>query len=290
MMRGWLVVNHYLDSKKFSELYAMLCESATKLNVSLEIKTTGEIICEVSSRFAMYSLPDFVIFWDKDIYVAQRLEKAGIKVFNSSKAIELCDNKILTAINLENKVKTPKTIIAPRTFEGIDYPKLDFLEYARKTLHFPLVIKEAYGSFGKQVYLANDMDEASAIIKSLHHKEFLIQEFIATSQGRDVRVNVVGQKVVSSMLRYNPDDFRSNITNGGKMKPYKLNEQQKNMALKACETLGLDFAGVDLLFGEHDEPLVCEVNSNPHFKSSYICTGIDMSFYVIEYIIEKLKG
>ena len=77
-----------------------------------------------------------------------------------------------------------------------------------------MVIKEAYGSFGEQVYLANSLEEANKIIDQIGYKDFLMQEYIATSKGRDIRINVVGDKAIVSMLRENKNDFRSNISNG----------------------------------------------------------------------------
>ena len=115
-----------------------------------------------------------------------------------------------------------------------------------------------------------------------------MQEFIAESCGRDVRVNVVGGKVVSAMERYNDTDFRSNITNGGKMKKAALTPEIEMAAIRGAEAIGLDFAGVDVLFGK-DGPIVCEVNSNPHFKSSLECTGIDMSEGIMDYITEQMR-
>ena len=92
------------------------------------------------------------------------------------------------------------------------------------------------------------------------------------------------------MLRYSVNgDFRSNITNGGHMKPFEPNDRQKSVAVSACRALGLDFAGVDILFGKDDEPIVCEVNSNPHFKSSLDCTGVDMSPLILSHIKERVQ-
>ena len=68
------------------------------------------------------------------------------------------------------------------------------------------------------------------------------------------------------------------------MRPITPTEAQKAVALKACKAIGLDFAGVDVLFGENGEAIICEVNSNPHFESSYNCTGVDMSVNIIEHI------
>ena len=288
-MKGWLVVNSFLDSNKFKEIYVFLKNAADKYNVLLEIKSSSSILCDTESFFSSYHLPDFVLFWDKDIYLAQRLEAIHLPVFNSARAIEICDNKILTALCLAGKVKTPKTIIAPKTFEGVNYNNLDFLDYAINCLKFPIVIKEAYGSFGQQVYLAHTLEEAQGIINKLGHKDFLMQEYISSSHGRDVRINVVGGKVISAMLRNNPEDFRSNISNGGKMSAYNPSVEQQAIAIQACEAIGLSFAGVDILFGVHEEPIVCEVNSNPHFKSSFDSTGIDLSLNIMEYIINQLK-
>ncbi|MBP3387859.1 MAG: RimK family alpha-L-glutamate ligase [Clostridia bacterium] len=286
-MLGWLIVNGFLESKKFDEIYSFLKNASRCVGITLEIKTNVELMNSLDDQYMIK--PDLVLFWDKDVYLAKRLEGLGIRLFNSAASVEICDNKILTALTLQGNVKTPKTVIAPKTFEGVGYTKKDFLKKAIEILSLPVVIKEAYGSFGQQVYLAKTLSEAEAIVDKLGHKEFLLQEFVKTSEGRDVRVNVVGGKVVSSMLRYNENDFRSNITNGGSMKKYDISPAWADAAVKACETIGLDFAGVDVMFGENDEPMICEVNSNPHFKSSFECNGVDMSMCIMSYVKEQMQ-
>ena len=283
-MFGWLIVNSFIDLEKFNSLYGFLQNAAEKNGVRLEMKTGADLLCDMQADFDGVTLPDFVLFWDKDIYLAKRLEATGLRLFNSASSVEICDNKILTSLCLNGIVPLPKTVVAPKTFEGVGYCKKDFLKKAVDILGLPMIIKEAYGSFGKQVYLAATYEEAESIVNGLGGKEFLMQEYVQSSHGRDVRVNVVGGKVVSAMLRYNENDFRSNISNGGSMRPIALTEAQETVALKACTAIGLDFAGVDILFGEKDKPIVCEVNSNPHFESSYTCTGVDMSVNIIEYI------
>ena len=287
-MNAWIVVNGFVDSAKFSELYGFLSRAAEKRGITLTVKATDAFAVPVGEKITANERPDFVLFWDKDISLARRLETEGIRLFNSARAIEICDSKTLTAECLADKVATPKTLIAPKTFEGLGYNKLSFVENAAAVLGLPLIIKESYGSFGQQVYLAHSVDEAKSIVSSLGHKEFVMQEFIAESCGRDVRVNVVGGKVVSAMERYNDQDFRSNISNGGKMKTATLSPEAEAMAIKATELIGLDFAGVDVLFGK-DGPIICEVNSNPHFKSSLECTGVDMSEEIMDYILEQMR-
>ena len=287
-MKAWIVVNGFVNSGKFHELYGFLSRAAQKRGISLSVKTSDSLIAPVGDRITDAERPDFVLFWDKDTSLARRIEAEGVRLFNSARAIEICDSKALTAEALAGKVDTPKTVIAPKTFEGLGYNKCDFVEKTAEILGLPMVIKESYGSFGAQVYLANTIDEAKGIVASLGHKDFIMQEFIAESCGRDMRVNVVGDKVVSAMERYNDNDFRSNITNGGKMKKATLTPEIVAAAVRSAEIIGLDFAGVDVLFGKSG-PIVCEVNSNPHFKSSLECTGVDMSECIMDYIMEKMQ-
>ena len=286
-MKAWLIVNGFLDSTKFTDLYGYLSRSAKKHGVTLEIKSSDSLVCKTDEEIRQEAL-DLVLFWDKDVHLAARLEKIGLKLYNSAKAIEICDNKALTYLALEGKVATPKTVIAPKTFEGVGYTTLDFVENATRVLGLPMIIKESYGSFGAQVYLAKTLNEAKATVAKIAHREFIMQEFILESEGRDVRVNVVGGRVVSAMERYNENDFRSNITNGGSMRKIALSKEMEEAAIRACDAIGLDFAGVDILFGKNG-PIVCEVNSNPHFKSSLECTGVDMSEEIMSYVTEQKR-
>ena len=66
------------------------------------------------------------------------------------------------------------------------------------------------------MYKVNNHQEAIDTIKKIDGNEFIMQEFVKSSVGKDLRLNVVGNKVVATMKRLNEDDFRANITNGGK--------------------------------------------------------------------------
>ena len=83
-------------------------------------------------------------------------------------------------------------------------------------------------------------------------------------------------------------DFRSNLTRGGAMEACVPDEAQQDIAIRAAEAIGLDFAGVDVLFGQNG-PLICEVNSNPHFKTTLECTGVNMAEEIMRHIAGKLE-
>ena len=286
-MKAWLVVNTFMDSEKFKNLYEMLSLAFKKRDVDLEIKRAQDISLEVGKDIA--NKPGFIVFWDKDIYLARRLENMGLRLFNSSSAIELCDNKIYMYEELTKKgVRIPRTFAAPKTFEGLNYSKRDFVENVIKEIGLPLVIKEAYGSFGEQVYLVDTIEEMNRIIDRLGFKDFLMQEYIATSRGKDIRINVVGHTPVVSMLRTNNEDFRSNISNGGVGRVFKPDQSYLDLAVKASLALGLDYAGVDVMFGENNEPIICEVNSNPQFASTLKYTGVNLAEYIADYILNNL--
>lgn len=286
-MKGWLVVNEFLQNQKFSELTKLFLSAAQKANLSLSVYTNAELLAD--TKELLKQRPDFVLFWDKDIVLGNYLESQGIPLYNSVDAIRLCDDKRLTHIALMREgVPSPRTIMAPMTYPNIGFTNHDFFKYVERELSYPFVVKEAFGSFGEQVYLVRDRKELQQRIQGTSTTELLFQEYIPESRGRDVRLQVVGDRVVASMYRYSDTDFRANVTAGGKMKNYTPSKEESSLALRAARAVGADFAGVDLLFGA-EGPLVCEVNSNAHFKNIQTCTGVPVAEEIIQYLCEVQK-
>ena len=139
-----------------------------------------------------------------------------------------------------------------------------------------------------QVHKVNKEEELKKEIKNFGNRKFLFQEFIETSTGRDIRVNIAGNKIIGAMLRTNPDDFRANVTLGAKSEQVELTNEQKKLALSVHKALCLDFSGVDLLFSKDGKPIFCEINSNPNFLSFEKTTGLDYCNEIIDYIFEVL--
>jgi RimK family alpha-L-glutamate ligase len=285
-----LVVNHYLNTEKYNDMTLLLTSSAEKYGIELTVKTNAELLESITIG-GKISLPeskrpkeDFVLFWDKDVTLCKMLEAMGKRVYNSSSAIAACDNKGLThAILSSCNIPMPRTIAAPLAFFRSDLS--EFVASAAEKLGFPLIIKESYGSFGSQVYKADNLEDAIDIANSVSPKQMIFQEFVKESEGRDIRINVVGGKAVASMERFSPDDFRANVTLGGKMRQYTPTREEEKIAVSAAEKLGLDFGGVDILFGK-DSPLLCEVNSNAHIRNILDCTGINVADKIFEHILK----
>lgn len=292
---AWLVVNGFIETEKFRQIFSWLVEAAEKQQCILEIKTNTQLLPELvmgeEGLLTGCRRPQFVIFWDKDVRLARLLEKLGLRLFNCAQSIEICDDKARTYLELlDQQIRMPKTVIAPKTFRMEGYPNLDFLQQIESRLGFPMVVKECYGSFGQQVWLVHNEKELSDCLHGIQNRPFLFQEYIAASKGSDIRIQMVGTEAVAAMHRYHAYDFRANITNGGSMEACQPNDAQLKMAKKVMETLKLDFAGVDILFGEHGEPVLCEVNSNAHFINIWKCTGVNVADAIVAYCLRNSKN
>ncbi|MBU9711005.1 ATP-grasp domain-containing protein [Evansella tamaricis] len=291
---GWIIYNGNLVTDKFMDYVAWFQQVASENNMEVEAIPNNQLIVTLHNRRLSLTgmeskKPDFVHFADKDLHLARQLEALSIPVWNSSRAIELCDNKAAMYHELAQKhLPIPETMIAPKVYEGLPVEDLTHLDLVINQIGFPMIIKEAYGSFGKQVYWVNTEEELKQITQCLNGKEYIFQKPVMTSIGRDIRLNVIGDQVVASMERTSETDFRANVTAGGKTKPYDPTDLEKTLAVSSAKAVGASFAGVDLLFGE-DGPILCEVNSNPHLRSIYECTGVDVAVHMINYIHQSLN-
>lgn len=291
---GWIIVNGNLITDKFIDYAKMIQVAALKRHMNIIIIKNNDLILDLSDKQPLglhkqYTLPDFVFFIDKDIYLAKYLEQLGIPVFNSSSTIEMSDDKIQTYQKLSYLgIPIPNTIIAPKIYTtGILSD--DYLQSIIHKLGIPLVVKEAFGSFGEQVYLVHDFEGLKELTNKLQGKPFLFQTYISSSHGRDIRLQVVGNKVIAGMERNNNQDFRANITNGGNMNPFKPDQKAIKIAIAAARAINADFAGVDLLFGPEESYLVCEINANAHIRNLTESTGVNIADEMMAYIERKLK-
>lgn len=224
------------------------------------------------------------LFWDKDVMLARYLESCGVKVINCSDALEICDDKGLTAMAAA-RLPMPKTIVAPFTYENIGYTELSFLDDVMRVIDFPIVVKERHGSFGQQVYLARSGEELVSLVKKITPKPMLFQQYVECGS-KDYRLEVVGDEVVAAVMRTSSGDFRANATLGGTMTAVVPTEEQCALAVLAAKAVGAEIAGVDILPGK--EPLLCEINANAHFKRLEEATGIDVAGKIVDYFLERV--
>jgi ribosomal protein S6--L-glutamate ligase len=287
MTTCWVIYNGSLVSDKFADQAHLVAEAAERAGVAVHIMKNYDILMDLKNDA---ELPDFAVLLDKDILLGYFLKSRGVPVYNDPAIIDLCDNKATQYIRLASSgLPMPRTIVAPKVYPNFSILESGYFERVIAELKFPMIIKEGHGSFGMKVYLIENEEEFYAKVESLRGIDFVFQEFIASSRGRDIRVNIVGGEIVAAMYRHSETDFRANITNGGKASPVELTEVQKQMALAAAEAVGAVFAGVDLLFDADEQPLVCEVNAAAHIRNILNVTGVNVADAMIAYILEDLR-
>jgi len=103
----------------------------------------------------------------------------------------------------------------------------------------------------------------------------------------DVRVIIAGE-YTEAYVRYNPDNFRMNISSGGKSYPYDLNKEQVDFCLTAMERGKFPYAHLDLQITESVKYYLSEITLNGGIKGARISRKeLDQKK---QEILEKLAG
>jgi ribosomal protein S6--L-glutamate ligase len=182
--------------------------------------------------------------------------------------------------------------------EGIDLPITGFAHSPDDTADLialvggaPLVVKLVEGTQGIGVVLAETHQAAESVIDAFRglNAHILVQEYIREANGCDIRLLVIGKKVVAAIERQaKPGEFRSNLHRGGIARKVNITAQERDIAIRAAMALGLDVAGVDILRAERG-PLVMEVNASPGLEGIEGITGLDIAGLMIDYIEQRAK-
>lgn len=216
--------------------------------------------------------------------VLRQFEMMGVYPLNESVAITRSRDKLRALQLLSRKgVGLPVTGFANKP-DDID----DLIKMVGGA---PLVIKLLQGTQGIGVVLAETNKAAESVIESFLglKASALVQEFISEAGGSDIRCFVIGEKVVAAMQRQAEEgEFRSNIHRGGSAKLIKITSLERETAVSAARTMGLNVCGVDILRSNHG-PVVMEVNSSPGLEGIEKATGKDIAGMIIKFIEENAK-
>jgi len=183
---------------------------------------------------------------------------------------------------------------------GLPIPKTAFLAQPEAVITAvqavggpPVIIKLVRGTQGKGVILAHNLATAIAVIKTIQqaNRQALVQEFIAESAGKDLRLIVVGNRCVAAMERHasSEGEFRANLHLGGTAVSITPDNEMIKLAVAAAQAHGLKVAGVDILLSNRG-PLVLEVNSSPGLQGIETVTGVDVAGEIIGYLEKVANG
>jgi ribosomal protein S6--L-glutamate ligase len=215
--------------------------------------------------------------------VVRQFEAMGTFCLNSSTSIGTSRDKLAAHQALAfNRIPMPDTAFSnsPRDTENI----IDL------TAGAPLVVKLLESSQGKGVILAETKKAASSVISAFQklNAPFIVQNFVKDSNGCDLRLFVIGGKVIASMMRSaSDDDFRSNLHAGGKASKVKITQNERKIAKQATKAMGLNIAGVDILRSS-EGPKVLEVNSSPGLQGIETVNNINVASMIIDYLEKRL--
>jgi len=220
---------------------------------------------------------------DLNISIIKQMEMMGIPVINRYTPVIKAKNKLKSMQIMDHyNIPIPKTAVIRST---------KFADLAVKSVGgLPVIIKSPFGSYGVGVTIAESKRGLKSMMSWENTNMYMIQEFVKFSKGKDIRVFVVGGKVVGTMMRSaGRGEFRSNIELGGKGSKVEITGEEKDIAVKAVQALDLEYAGVDILRGK-DGPVVLEINANPGFKALEQYTGIDVATPLIDFAIEYAES
>ncbi len=202
------------------------------------------------------------------------IEERGLLVVNSPRTIERCVDKFYTTALLHDAgLPTPETVVCEQTDEAL----------AAVRAMGDCVIKPIFGSLGHGMVRVSEPEVARRIVRSLEQTRtvFYIQKAIDHG-GRDIRVFVVGGAVLGAIERRAPEgEWRTNVAIGGSATPFDLPEVWAQLAVRAANAVGADYAGVDLLPSRDGRIFVLEVNGIPGWEGFQKATGIDVAGAIV---------
>lgn len=211
--------------------------------------------------------------------VVKQFENQGVVAVNGSQAIAQSRDKMRSLqILAKAGIRVPKTVLT-RSMRGAKAA----VERVGGT---PIVMKILEGTQGLGVMLLDTPIATHSVLETLIGlgQDVIIQQFLSERAGRDYRAFVIGNRVVAAMMRTAPEgDFRTNIHRGGEGKLVKLPKNYERTAVRACQVLGLQIAGVDIMESRRGG-VVIEVNSSPGFEGIERATGLNIASRVIAHM------
>lgn len=208
------------------------------------------------------------------------LKNLGVTLINDPDSMLIARDKYGSLIALKRKgIPIPDTAVVESPFET--------MKLVEKWGE--VVLKPLMGSLGLGIVRVSDPDIAFRVARAIAsvNQPIYVQKYIHKPD-RDIRIIVIGDTVLGGIYRYNKENWKTNIAQGSFAQAIAVNRELTEIALRATEALGLDYAGLDIAEGT-DGYKVLEVNGAPMWKGFRLSTGIDPSSYIVDHLIRKAK-
>jgi [lysine-biosynthesis-protein LysW]--L-2-aminoadipate ligase len=225
------------------------------------------------------------ISYTNGLYALRVFNAWGIPTVNTAAVAEACGDKLTTSSALaKNKVPQPRNMVAFSPESAL---------VAIEKMGYPVVLKPVVGSWGRLLAKVNDRDAAEAILEhkavlgSVQHSVFYIQEFIA-KPGRDIRVIVVGERVIAAIFRKS-EHWITNTARGGEGEAAPVTPELEEISLKAAQAVGGGVLAVDLIEHPQRGLLVNEINHTMEFHTAQPVSGVDIADEIVTYVMEVAR-
>ena len=285
-VKGYLIYNKN-DYEKNKWFVNELVKEANKVNISLSTVFAQDISLgfngeefEVIHSGNVLDKPDIVINRTRSSLIGRHFELMGAKVLNSSDVTEICNNKAKTHQEINSLgIKSVKMLVWSKD----DDTKLI------KDMNYPFIVKSLSGHGGAEVYKIDSIEDFNRCINNMKEETMLIQEMCMTP-GVDIRVFVIGGKVIGSVKRYSSKSFKSNFSLGGNSSCYELNDEEYKIVNKILKRFKLDFAGIDFIIGNNNELLFNEIEDVVGCRTLYKNYDINVANEYINHIYSYIKN
>lgn len=276
----WILYNRGKGNYNVTSI-RMSCAAHTK---KLNFKKIYSEDCQINNDklyvngSLINKLPDIVFSRCYFYPVLDYLESKGVKIVNYLPASKRARSKWETY----EHVAKMQNVLQPDTYleKDLSYEQMVNL------LGIPFIMKNNFGSLGKRCYLVKNKYQFSAIKRHNKDIEFIVQKFIDTSFGKDIRIYVIGNKIIGGVIRKSiKGDFRANISLGGVFEPFVIPEDLQKQALAIAKHCELEICGLDFLF-YNDKFVFCEINSNAGF-TAFSKQHIMIRDMMMDYLDEK---
>ncbi len=279
-MTGWLIY-HQADIQRNRVFIDKWIEAGHRRNVHLQLVTIQQLRFGIRNNAPFLqldgqdALPSFAVMRVQQPLLSLQLESMGIPVFNNARVSRICNDKRLTHSLLQGSVPMMDT-----AFVDADTNQQPFA--------FPVVVKAAHSCGGRHVFLCRDEQSYSLALKACAPDAAVVQPLCDTP-GKDVRVYVLGNRIVKTMMRYSADgDFRSNLGQGGDAQPYPLDTEPLQHVEHILSLFSFDLVGIDFIF--HQGKLVFnEIEDAVGTRMLYIHTEMDIVSMYLDHILERIS-
>ncbi len=202
------------------------------------------------------------------------LNARGTPVVNSARTLEIAIDKWLTL-----EILRRHGIDSPRTFacQTREQAMAGF-----RALGSDVVVKPLFGGEGRGLMRIQCEDHAWRVFGTLENCQSVLylQEYLPHFDS-DIRILVIGNEAFS-VLRSNPNDWRSNLSRGGTATAYTPKSTELEIAMRVAEILGSKMVGVDLLPTQNGRLVVLEANAVPGWKGLAKCLNVDIARKVLD--------